>query len=699
MAFTDPAWGFLAGRLHDLGKFAATFQKMLAAENGYEAHVEGDMAGPRDHSTAGAIHALEAAKDGRGLALALLVAGHHCGLPSAEDLVKRRVPEKRRDRCLARAIEGGASDGDLAIDLPGLPSAFQDPRVHGATERFEMWVRMVFSCLCDADFLDTEAFYEPTQTRERGGGPSIATLRDRLGVHLVQVASEAPPTEVNRVRAEVLAACRSSAALPPGFFSLTVPTGGGKTLASMAFALDHAANHGLRRVVVAIPFTSIIEQSAAVYREALGDEAVLEHHSALAHQRDTNVARLASENWDAPLVVTTTVQLFESLFANRPSACRKLHRLARCVIVLDEAQTLPPGLLAPLLDALRALVADFGATVVFCTATLPALGADRIACGLRDVREIVPPGVRAFERLRRVRTRWPASAEPADWEALADEVAGERDVLAIVHRRADARLLCEALDERLGDRSTVHLSALMCPEHRSEVLAAIKERKRSGLPVRVVSTQLVEAGVDLDFAVVYRALGGLDSMAQAAGRCNREGRLPGLGELRVFHAPTPPPPGVPAAAAEVTRGFLETRPGLDLFSPEAFGDYFEQLYASRNLDAKGIQELRRRLDFPEVATRFRLIEDGWSAPVVVPWGDAAERLAALDRQSDRGHLRALQRLTVNVAARDRAHWVEDGAAREVAGLVVAVGNSEAYDTRFGLLLDRAGTVDPESLVA
>jgi CRISPR-associated endonuclease/helicase Cas3 len=699
-AFTDPAWGDIAGRWHDLGKFAAVFQHMLAEANGFEAHLEGDASGPRDHSSAGAIHAFATSRDARGIALALAIAGHHGGLPAAADLLKRRLPLKQGQRCLERAVKGGAGARDLAATIPALPHPLAGPATAETNRHLELWVRMLFSCLCDADFLDTESFYDPLRARARREWADVRGLRARLDAHLTALAAAAPATEVNRVRAEVLAACRSAATLAPGAFSLTVPTGGGKTLASLAFALAHGEHRGLRRVVVAIPYTSIIEQTALVYRKALGDEAVLEHHSALDPLRETPRSRLAAENWDAPVVVTTTVQLFNSLFANRPAACRKLHRLARSVIVLDEAQSLPPALLTPILEALRLLSSDFGASIVISTATQPALGSDRIEGGLRDVREIVPREVRAFDRLRRVRTRWPSSPEPRPYEELAPEVAAERDVLAIVHRRDDARKLCELVDAIVGDCSTFHLSALMCPEHRSRTLAKIRERKLRGEHVRLVSTQLVEAGVDLDFAVVYRALGGLDALAQAAGRCNREGRLPGLGELRPFVAPTTPPPGVPATGLAVTEGMLAADRELDLFSPEPFGVYFERLYAAKNLDAEGIQPLRASLDFPAVASRFQMIEDGWSAPVVVPFGEAIARLDELERFGpNRERLRALQRYVVAVPIRERARWLAHGAAREVAGVVVALSAADVgYDDRFGLVLDRVGVIEASTLI-
>lgn len=698
-------WARLAGRWHDLGKYAHGFQRIIREENGFEAHLEkeGDNS-PRDHSTAGALHARQKLGKNRGSLLAFAIAGHHAGLANRERLEQRL--ESRKD-LLQRALKAQPPSVLLEATVPVLPSVLsRKPRnrqeAEAAHRDLELWTRILFSALCDADFLDTEDFLAPERARLRGGQPPLEVLRQRLATYQEGLRARAVPSEVNRVRAEVLAACLQAASQPPGAFSLTVPTGGGKTLASLAFALDHAARHGLERVVVAIPFTSIIEQSAAVYRDALGDEAVVEHHSALDPIRETARNRLASENWDAPVVVTTTAQLFDSLFARRPGACRKLHRLSRSVLVLDEAQTLPPQLLAPILDVLGTLVRDYGTSLVVCTATQPALGRTaELPVGLENVREIVPAEVRAFERLRRVRVRWPASPEPTSYETLAEELAHEPDVLAIVHRRRDARELCETLDRRLGDTTTLHLSALMCPRHRSQVLAELKARKARQEPVRLVSTQLVEAGVDVDFPVVYRALGGLDALAQAAGRCNREGRLSGLGELRVFLAPTAPPRGVATTALEVTRGLLVETPGLDPFQPDTCRRYFRRLYAAKDLDAKGIQAMRAQLRFEDTAQHFHLVEDGWSAPVVVPWGDAAEHIARLEHAGpSRERLRALQGFTVQVQAKQREVWLARGLARPVADTVVVLGPelAPAYDERFGLVPERVGLLDAGSLV-
>jgi len=687
----------LTGLWHDLGKYGHDFQFRIRRENGFEAHLEREGALQRDHSTAGAIWAMR--RDPRLLPLAMAIAGHHGGLPDWAKLKERL----RRDDKLALL-----ADARARCDAPALlerPLDFElGAMARWEPRRLEFWTRMLFSVLCDADFLDTEAFFDASRSAARDVSVSLTQLAERLQGFLEEKQRQAPETEVNRVRREVLASAVGAAAQRPGVFSLTVPTGGGKTLTSMAFALEHARAHGLQRVIVAIPYTSIIEQSADAYRQAFQglEHAVIEHHSAVDPARETALNRVASENWDAPVIVTTTVQLLESLFANRPSACRKLHRVVRSVIVLDEAQTLPPSLLEPILDGLRALTADYGCSVVICTATQPALGQrPGFEHGLPDVREIVPPSVRAFERLRRVKVRWPEPGRKLPYAELADAVAAERDVLAVVHLRRDARGLCELVDTRLGNEETLHLSALMCPEHRSEVLANIKARKRRGEPVRLVATQLVEAGVDLDFPVVYRGMAGMDSLAQAAGRCNREGSLEGLGELRVYEPETQPPRGVPRAAQDVTRGLLAQRPELDLFTPESFRLYFERFYATRRQDEKGIQALRAKLHFEQVAQAFQLVEDDWSAPVVVPYGGSGALLEELrQRGPSRERLRALQRYTVTVPRKLRDAWLAQGLAQLAAETVAYLGpeHASAYHARFGLLLDRVGTLDPAFLI-
>lgn len=710
--------GYQVGLWHDLGKYSGTFQRIIRNENGITAHIEGFTDGERDHSTAGAIHCVERLGKA-GMLAAFAIAGHHAGLADEADLRHRLAPGNQAKRDLYRDVlaraEPAIRDALHTVELP--------PQVAGGSgpnrRLIELWTRLVFSALCDADFLDTEAFFDADRASNRGCEVTLPALVQCLDTHMQAIEAGAIESEVNRVRAEVRAACVQQAMQPPGVFSLTVPTGGGKTLAGLSFALHHAIANQQRRVIVAIPFTSIIEQTADVYRRVfahLGNGVLLEHHSNLDPKKDTPKNRVASENWDAPLVITTTVQLFESLFANRPGACRKLHRIAGSVLVLDEAQTLPPHLLHPILDVLKMLVQHFGVSVVFATATqpvfqetsLPRVGEE--ALGFVAVREIIPTELRAFERLRRVQVHWPDPLEPTTWSELAQSICDELDVLAIVHRRQDARDLCNELDARLGQPGTLHLSALMCPEHRSQILRQIKLRKQAGQPVRLVSTQLVEAGVDLDFAVVYRALGGLDSIAQAAGRCNREGRLPGLGKLHVFVAPTQPPKGVPITALSITKGMLRAG-AVDLDDRQSFSTFFRRLYGTiPSPDQKGVQALREALKFREVARTFTLIEDGWSAPLLVPYQspDEAEEQGHAHRLLQtlrsigptRELLRGLQRYTISVPAAARDAWLSAGFLEWVADTVVALKWEfrTAYDSRFGLCADRMGVASPESLI-
>lgn len=708
------SYGEVAGLLHDLGKYASDFQDYIraasSADDRRDAHIEaeGETGIPKrgrvDHSSAGALKARELYGP-LGEILAFVIAGHHAGLANKPNLLTRM---DRKSRRLVDAIAGSPpeelfSNRTLAVPFETKPANAAEAET--IKRRLELWIRMLFSALCDADFLDTEEFFDqgPTRVRSEAKLLSLGTLLARLTARVDAMEANAPRTEVNAVRRSIREASVKAAASTPGVFTLTVPTGGGKTLAGMEFALRHALGNGLDRVVVAIPYTSILEQNAGVYRDAFGDEdAVLEHHSSCDPQRETARSRLAAQNWDVPVVVTTTVQLFESLFARRTSRCRKLHNLARSVIVLDEAQTMPPHLLEPTLEALGALVSDYGASVVICTATQPALGRASLGrFGFESMAEIVPADVRAFDRLRRVEVRWPESFDPTPYPVLAEEIAEQKDVLAITHLRRDARHLTELLDSCLGDTSTIHLSALMCPEHRSKVLARIKSRKSEGEPVRVVSTQLVEAGVDLDFPVVYRALAGLDSLAQAAGRCNREGRLPS-GQLRVFVAETSPPKGVPRTGRAITEGMLRADPALDLLASAPHRTYFERLYSAADTDAKDIQAARAKLLFEDTAHLYRLIEDEWSQPIVVEYGRSAALLDDLRRFGpSRSLLRALGRFSVNAPRRLVAEWQMRGGAvlDEESGVIALAPHVVAYDERFGLVLEGpSGAANVQALI-
>ena len=680
--FGSDAWGQAAGLLHDLGKYSAAFQERLDG-----------AATPVDHSTAGAREALRLFGKARGLLLAYLVSGHHAGLPDygslgdesalAYRLGRKEIPPYdnfRRDDLTF------PSEAELSLGLT--PS---DAHPHFSVQLF---IRMLYSCLVDADFLDTEHFMDPRRSALRTGYPDMPMLRDRLDQYIATKFDGAPDTPVNRRRAAILQACQTRADAPPGLFTLTVPTGGGKTLSSLSFALRHAARHGLDRVVYAIPFTSIIEQNAGVFREALGDEAVIEHHSNVQRPREgrnehgDEIARLdlATENWDAPLVVTTNVQFFESLFANRSSRCRKLHNLARSVIVLDEAQMVPTDVLEPALSALWELIANYGSTVVLCTATQPAL--QRFLPPQLQPLEIAPDPSELFTVLRRVEVT--RLGEVGD-EDLAQRLLLHRQALCIVNTRSHARELFE-LVRAGGAEGAFHLSARMCPRHRAQVLSRVREALQAGAPCRLVSTQLIEAGVDIDFPVVYRAETGLDQLAQAAGRCNREGRLD-RGEVFAFRPTGRPLRGWFQRTAAVAAMVL--RDGSDPLAPETIDRYFTTLFdiEGAGLDARHIMQIiaeggkSLQFQFAEMARLFRLIDEDM-VPIVVPWGDDGERLCDRLRSAPSYEvLRRLQSYVVQVYPNELDALQEGGRIELVAvggDTIALLADHLCYSKELGL---------------
>ena len=688
-AFGAGAWGRAAGSLHDIGKATETFQ----------AYLLGARRSGGDHKSAGALQAFRDLGEGLSAPVALAVAGHHSGLPDWQELRSRLAePELAQslEEIRSRMRLPEINSGSLTPPAQALPSARTPDAKAEAKRGLELWTRMLYSCLVDADYLDTEAYLSPGLARERGDYPDVADLERRLDGYLDALSGEAPGTPVNAMRAQVLRACRDASRLAPGFFSLTVPTGGGKTYSALAFAFGQALGHGLRRVISVVPYTSIIEQTANAYRNALGNEAVVEHHSNLDPDEEDTRHRLASENWDAPVIATTSVQFLESLFARKPSRCRKLHNIPGSVVIFDEAQTLPPELLAPILEVLKELVANYGCSVVFCTATQPALHKrESLPCGLEGIREIVPDPGRTFRELpARVKVKWPRSIEAVtSWETLAKRVSRAGSALVVVHRRDDAVRLTRLLPD-----DTYHLSARMCAAHRSDVLHEIKRRLRCDETCRVVSTQLVEAGVDIDFPAVFRALGGLDSLAQAAGRCNREGRLDGQGRFEVFVAESSPPRGTPRLGFEVACTMLESgRPDLD--DPAVYLDYFRRFYMGTEADGKGVNACRTQLRYRETAERFRIIESGGRA-VVVHYGEANGLLEAHLRQPSRASHRKLQRSIVDLYPHELAALQTASALVESDG-ILSLGPQfmKLYDDRFGLLLDCEAFASPEDLVS
>lgn len=629
-------WARYLGLLHDLGKFTERFQEYLRACHRAD-NREGSRPRPGSapHKQHGALAAWNDLKPAGGANFALLLYGHHGGMATPSD-THNKSREKTNDAeiALLRACAVKA-DARLAAVAPNVAVLAATP--HGqSAQAAEMFLRFLFSCLTDADALDAEAHKNPDASARRGAEPpSLAALRDRLRERQAGDFAQAPATPVNAVRREVYNACvRSALDFPPGVFELTVPTGGGKTRSSLAFSLEHAVKHGLRRVVYAIPYTSIVDQTAQVFQGLFGSDpgVVLEHHSAIEPKplRAEDEAadggddaeqwrRLAAQNWDAPLIVTTTVQLFESLFSNRPAACRKLHRLARSVIVLDEVQTLPPHLLTPLVDGLKTLAANFGVTVVLCTATQPALqgGVSDFLLGFDPVQSIVPAPDRNrhFEALRRVRYR--KRDDLAEWAQVADEMRAADSCLCIVNTRRQARALMALLDPERDEPTVFHLSTLMCGRHRRKVLDEVSQRLKAGLPTKLASTTVVECGVDLDFPRVLRAVGPLDRIVQAAGRCNREGRRPrDASEVTIFTpADGAMPGGLYETAVSLTEKLLTEMAArgekLDLDDPDRMTRFFARFYhlLAADTDKNDVQERRGMFDYPEVARRVRLINE------------------------------------------------------------------------------------------
>jgi CRISPR-associated endonuclease/helicase Cas3 len=660
-AFDSADWAWNSGWLHDLGKIANEFQAYLLRENGLD-DADYDSAGNSrvNHSSAGAAWAEEKMGPMIGRVLAYLAAGHHAGLPdyhptdTGNAALQIRLHEGKEN--LARL---GTKVEEFTQDLKRVikPPAFVKQA------NFHLWIRMLFSCLVDADFLDTEGFIDPSRGGKRSKFSSLFDLRSKFAIYMERMQKAAPDTPVNTIRREVLQACRDAARNKPGLFSLTVPTGGGKTLSGMAFALDHAVKHGKNCIIYVIPYTSIIEQTAGIFSSIFGPENVIEHHSNLNVDNELLSAQLASENWDAPIIVTTNVQFFESLYACKNSRCRKLHNLIDSVVILDEAQLIPSKWLVPCVDILNQLTRHFGVTVILATATQPALP------GLDQSTEIIPDSVNLYKRLVRTEIKIPGDfSQKRTWEDLAEELKQFEQVLCVVNTRRDCYDLF-----KLMPKNTIHLSALMCGQHRSKVIQNIKEQLRHGESIRVISTQLVEAGVDIDFPVVYRALAGLDSIAQASGRCNREGRLneiEKLGHVVVFIPPKPAPRGILLKGESTTRE-LATISGFNPQNPEEYKRFFQLFYSK--LNDTGAQWLNDRLicDVPDIHFRtagkeFKLIDDQSQQSVLVTYPGNEETLKKL-RQEGPSRLisRKLQRFSVNLSQRVFLKAKTDGLVEEI----------------------------------
>ena len=702
-------WGLAAGLLHDLGKYTAGFQKRL--EGGSRV----------DHATAGAQEAVTRYGGRLGKLIAFCVAGHHVGLangasgsPGMSSLADR----------LTKVLDPLDPIWRNEVALPELPLPklrFRNRDTVGFC--FAFFVRMLFSALVDADFLDTESYFKSASDQEtlRGGHPDVRVLAKRLARHLEGLEERSRHGELNALRSEILRHVHGQATRPRGIYSLTVPTGGGKTLTSLDFALNHAVHHDLDRVIYVIPFMNIVEQTSAVFREALresgGAPFVVEHHSNFDESRIENreakdKLRLAMENWDGPVIVTTAVQFFESLFANRTTSCRKLHNIANSVVILDEAQTLPLRLLMPCVTALDELSRNWATTVVLCTATQPALGDLVLPGGFQDVAELAPRPKRLYRALKR--TRIVHKGEMND-DSLAARIRDAHQVLCIVNTRRHARELYLSLINLEGQH---HLTTLMCPRHRSAVLRKVRQHLHDDEPVRLIATSLVEAGVDIDFPVVWRAEAGLDSIVQAAGRCNRENRVES-GDVHVFRpAPGPgrrPPPDV-GQFADVARWIMEHFE--DPASLGAIDAYFRRLYKVKGgpdaLDTKRIlNRFRERassldFEFKTISDDFRLIETH-TTPIIVPYpcqdtSDLDSILASLHGASSAGSVaRRLQPYLVQVPPLALGALRAVGAAEPIEGKrfgdqFIKLSNENLYDDEVGLSWDDPTLRHPDGLI-
>lgn len=659
------AVGHYVGLWHDVGKFHPRFQRYLEL-----AEVGGASRDDRvDHKAAGA----QLASEHLGWPFSLVIAGHHGGLPSRVGL--KAWLAQRSDTGEPSAAIGIARAEMTELEPKGrvsLPARLESARREIDVELF---LRLLFSALVDADSLDTERHANPDLAGLRGSTARLEDLWPLLESSERTLLEQARDDEVSRQRRRVYEACvRAAESNPPGVFKLTVPTGGGKTRSGLAFAMRHAIRNGQRRIIVAVPFLTITDQTADVYRSIFNPsgstELVLEDHSGARVDADDEGldpsavrARLAAENWDAPIVVTTTVQLFESLFANRRTPCRKLHGLANSVIILDEAQALPGPLLRPILDVLRDLSVNYNTSVVLSTATQPAFDEIGEFAEVPAV-EVVADMPEVFAALRRVTYEWDV-ATPRSWSDIAAQLRDERQVLVIVNTKQDALTLVN----ELGNADTLHLSTSLCGAHRRAVLAEVRRRLSINEACRLVSTQVVEGGVDIDFPVVFRALAPLGGIIQAAGRCNREGWR-ATGRVVVFD---PLDGGMPRTSdyrigTDQTRGIIRDYGGsqIDANDPAVATAFFRAVYQLIDPDAKKIQAARASLDYPEVAGRFRMIDED-SASVVVPYAldvdpgpwHLASRLPD-HRENARHIMRALRPYLVEIRLREFDRYVAQG---------------------------------------
>ncbi|MBI3582225.1 MAG: CRISPR-associated helicase Cas3' [Nitrospinae bacterium] len=697
-SFNNGDWAYVAGLWHDLGKYSKQFQAMILGDD--ETNMEG-YAGHPQHSIAGAIHAVDR-NTHVGRILAYLIAGHHAGLAdwnSAEGKGSNLSNRLYDRQVLESAVKQGIPNAIMERSLPtSKPTAKQPNDV-------ALWIRMLFSCLVDADFLDTEKFMDGDKAASRGGFPGLEELLSKLENHLSALRNSVEQTEINLLRRQIQEQCAKKAYAQPALFTLTVPTGGGKTLSSLLFAISHAVRHGKTRIIYVIPYTSIIEQTAGIFRGIFGD-CVLEHHSNIDEARmENNKNRLACENWEAPIVVTTNVQFFESFFASRTSRCRKLHNVANSVVIFDEAQQFPADFTVPILSLIRTLHENFGVTQILCTATQPAFNQVETPSfsfnGLPGTVEIMDSPQNLQERFRRVKINGLEGIDqPQSWKTVAESLRKHETALCIVNTRKDALELFG-----LMPKGTYHLSRSMCGEHISKIIAEIKERLQNKVPTTVISTQLVECGVDIDFPIVFRAMGGLDSIAQASGRCNREGKLE-CGEVHVFAPPSQSPPGHLRQMEDAARTVLRLNTSGDPLALDNFRRYFQNLFWLKGsaLDREGIMELLSpgtdlNISFRSAAEKFRLIQETGQT-VITSYGGGKQVIEQLRLYgSSRGLLRKAQRYVVNIPKKGYEKLIQSGDLELLDNGNLCVQKSDTiYDKATGFGANDPASIESSTLI-
>ena len=679
-------WGYILGLLHDKGKEQKAFQEYIMKNSGFRPEIT--VSGEHKHAFVGGLIAKSIYGKGSESLLCNQIISHHSGLHDyfhVEDTLKKDIPSDV-NKCVER------------IQLNRPPFLFSPIKGYkGMTSDANHLSRMLFSCLVDADYLDTELFMNEESARMRFNGIKLESLLPLLETHIANLQKCSVKSEVNSIRSQVQERCVSMADKAKGFFSLTVPTGGGKTLSSLMWALRHAIHNDMKRIIIAIPYTSIIVQTASTLKLIFGEEAVLEHHSNfdpqfLKSKEMRHKAKLATENWDYPIVVTTNVQLFESMFSNKPSDCRKLHNIANSVIILDEVQTLPTDFLQPIVDSLKSYQRMFGISVLFTTASQPVLSGLIEGCnlhaafqGIDYITEIIPKEYALHDKLRRVCLEIDDTG--STYDEIAERLSLHDRVLCIVNTRNDAREIFERLPK---EGMTIHLSRMMCPRHISKVIQEIKQALSDSTEtvIRVVATQLIEAGVDIDFPIVYRQEAGLDSILQAAGRCNREGRMDmattyvfSLSKEHILYG----------NVKDANNARLNMTNIKDWFAPETMTEYFRQLYCRKEtFDIKDIKSLLYKpseMCFEEASKEFRLIEETGKT-VYVNMDDSLELVERLKNNGITYSLmKQLSQYSVNIHDRDFLKLLSYGAIEEVIEGIYVVNDRAQYDEHIGLRLD------------